>query len=109
MEFKPVVAEDKDIIEKYMKQVGSRSCDFSFASVYLWRGFYHMEYALCEGMIVFRSNEEQMSFSFPLGEGDPKRSSRKCWHTVRSEDPSGIPQHFQRNGRVSAGTFSGAV
>lgn len=106
MEFKPVVAEDKDIIEKYMKQVDSRSCDFSFASVYLWRGFYHMEYALCEGMIVFRSNEEQMSFSFPLGEGDPKpvieevlayckeRKIRPVFHSISRGMEEYLQEHF---------------
>lgn len=71
MDFKPVRAEDKKIINEYLQHVHSRSCDMSFASIYLWRGFYNLEYAEVEDMIVFRSNEEQTSFSFPLGAGDP--------------------------------------
>ena len=74
MDFKPVRAEDKETINRYLKHVNSRSCDFSFAAIYLWRGFYNLEYAECEDMIVFRSNEEKTSFSFPLGEGDPKKA-----------------------------------
>ena len=71
LEFKPVRAEDKELIDGYLKQIETRSCDMAFASIYLWRSHYHMEYAECGDMIVFRSNEERMSFSFPIGGGDP--------------------------------------
>lgn len=74
MDFKPVRAEDKEIINKYLQHVRSRSCDMSFASIYLWRCFYNLKYAEVGDMIVFRSNEEQTSFSFPLGAGNPKEA-----------------------------------
>ena len=31
MDFQPVKASDKEIIDKYMKKANSRSCDMSFA------------------------------------------------------------------------------
>lgn len=74
MEFKPVMAEDKELINRYLQHVNSRSCDMAFASIYLWRNFYQLQYAECEGMLLFRSNEERTSFSFPLGAGDPKKA-----------------------------------
>ena len=42
---------DKEIIDKYMKKANSRSCDMSFAAVYLWKDFYLLEYTVCEDML----------------------------------------------------------
>lgn len=91
MDFKPVRAEDKETINKYLKHVRSRSCDMSFAAIYLWRGFYNLEYAECEDMIVFRSNEEETSFSLPLGAGDPKKALDRVLEYCREES---IPPVF---------------
>lgn len=91
MDFKPVRAEDKETINRYLKHVRSRSCDMSFAAIYLWRGFYNLEYAECEDMIVFRSNEEETSFSLPLGAGDPKKALDRVLEYCREE---GIPPVF---------------
>lgn len=85
MDFKPVRAEDKETINNHLKYVNSRSCDFSFAAIYLWREFYHLEYTECEGMLVFRSNEEKTSFSFPLGNGDPKKVIDKLLEYCREK------------------------
>ena len=91
MDFKPVRAEDKEIIDNYLKHVHSRSCDMSFAAIYLWRGFYQLEYAEVEGVIVFRSNEEKTSFSLPLGEGDPRKALEKVLEYCREQQ---IPPVF---------------
>lgn len=48
MEFQPVKASDKAVIDRYMKKANSRSCDMSFAAVYLWKDFYLLEYTVCE-------------------------------------------------------------
>ncbi len=74
MEFQPVKAKDKEIIDKYMKEADSRSCDMSFAAVYLWKDFYLLEYAVCGGMIIFRTTESGTSYSFPIGAGDPEEA-----------------------------------
>ena len=39
MEFQPVKASDKAVIDRYMKKANSRSCDMSFAAVYLGKTF----------------------------------------------------------------------
>lgn len=71
MVFKPVKAEDKEVIEKYMKQMNSRSCDMSFATVYLWSEYYRSYYTICEDMLIFQSGGPGHSFSFPIGKKDP--------------------------------------
>ena len=91
MEFKPVRAEDKAIINHYLQHVRSRSCDLSFAAIYLWKDFYQLEYAECEGMLVFRSNEEKISFSFPLGGEDPARALEAVLQYCEEKD---IPPVF---------------
>ena len=58
MDFQPVKASDKEIIDKYMKKANSRSCDMSFAAVYLWKDFYLLEYTVCEDMLIFRTTEQ---------------------------------------------------
>lgn len=78
MEFKPVEAKDRDILKSYLKHVESRSCDMPFASIYLWRSHYHMEYAIVENMLVMRSiDEEGETFSFPIGAADPAPAIEK--------------------------------
>lgn len=73
MDFQPVRAEDKDIFEKYIRQMDSRSCDMTFATVYLWRDYYKPEYALADDLLVVRSDTDRQSYSFPIGSADPKR------------------------------------
>ena len=60
MDFQPVKASDKEIIDKYMKKANSRSCDMSFAAVYLWKDFYLLEYTVCEDMLIFRTTEDKV-------------------------------------------------
>lgn len=75
--FKPVQAQCKEEIEEYLKFVDSRSCDFPFATIYLWRTVYNIEYAVCEGNLVTHSRYNgEDSFSFPLGREDPEGTIR---------------------------------
>ncbi len=86
MDFKPVKAEDKETINSYLKYVNSRSCDFSFAAIYLWKDFYHLEYTECKDMLVFCSNGEKISFSFPLGKGEPKKAIDRLLEYCREKE-----------------------
>ena len=74
MDFQPVKASDKEIIDKYMKNANSRSCDMSFAAVYLWKDFYLLEYTVCEDMLIFRTTEDGSSYSLPIGEASPEKA-----------------------------------
>ncbi|MDO4977592.1 MAG: phosphatidylglycerol lysyltransferase domain-containing protein [Eubacteriales bacterium] len=74
MVFQPFGAEDKDIFDKYFKETDSRHCDMSFASVYLWKGYYPCTYTIYDNMLIFKGEGEQVSFSFPIGAGDPAKA-----------------------------------
>ena len=73
MDFQPVKASDKEIIDKYMKKANSRSCDMSFAAVYLWKDFYLLEYTVCEDMLFFPKRKDGTSNIFPYGVPTRKR------------------------------------
>ena len=73
--FKPVQAEDKDVIMKYLKYVDTRSCDFAFATIYLWRDYYRMEYAVCDDVLILHSwMDDCETFSFSSGMKDVTRA-----------------------------------
>lgn len=106
MEFSPVREEDKEVISRYMWLADSRSCDMSFAQVYLWAGFYLAEYTICEDMLIIRTTEEGTSYSFPIGAGDPTKAllaiEEHCrenheemkLHCVYRENEQWLEEHF---------------
>ena len=77
MEFFPITSADKELITEYMREGDSRSCDMCFATLYLWRDFYKLEYTIYEENLIFRSGDEWMSFCFPIGNGDKKKAIEK--------------------------------
>lgn len=74
LEFRQVKLEDKELIGSYIKKQNSKNCSISFANIYLWEPHYKVTYTIVEDMLVFRSNGEQPSFSFPIGGGDVKKA-----------------------------------
>ncbi len=71
MEFQPVGAEDKEIINRYMKEMQSASCDMSFAAIYLWKEYYKVVYTIVDDMLVLRTPGDNPSFCYPIGKKDP--------------------------------------
>lgn len=69
IEFKKATLEDRPLILHYFHHYTSRSCERTFANVYLWARFYHVSFAIVEDTLVFRSEEDdQFSFTYPAGE-----------------------------------------
>lgn len=58
---------DRDRITKAFLEMPSRSCERTFTNCYLWSRHYQVTFAEVEGCIVFRSNEEGLSYAFPAG------------------------------------------
>lgn len=71
--WKKIELSDKELIQKYYRQEDAGSCEATFANNYLWASHYGVRYAIIEGMLVFLSGGEQLSVTYPLGEGDTKR------------------------------------
>ena len=69
VQFKRAQLEDKEIITRYFTNHTSRSCERTFANVFLWSGKYPVTWAIVEQALVFKSeDEEHLAFAFPAGE-----------------------------------------
>lgn len=67
--FKRAELSDKEIISRYFEHHTSRSCERTFANVYLWSRQYPVKWAIVEGALVFKSEDEtHLAFAYPAGE-----------------------------------------
>lgn len=67
--FKRAQLEDKEIITHYFENHTSRSCERTFANVFLWSRKYPVTWAIVEQALVFKSeDEDHLAFAFPAGE-----------------------------------------
>lgn len=69
IQFKRPELMDKETIQNYLHMQESRSCDNTFANVYLWSRFYKVTFAVVEEMVVFMARAEgtKASFAYPMG------------------------------------------
>ncbi|MCI8418044.1 MAG: DUF2156 domain-containing protein [Lachnospiraceae bacterium] len=72
IQFKRPEMADRQLIQKYLWQQRSQSCEMTFANVYLWSRHYPTGFAIVEDMLVFANLEGELSFTFPWGERDPR-------------------------------------
>ncbi len=68
LEFRKPTLQDRDLIDSYYRRANSRSCEDTFANIYLWNRLYPVEYALTDGMMVLKSTQEDFYFRFPKGD-----------------------------------------
>lgn len=68
IDFKRPELEDKEIISSYFAKAPSRSCERTFANVYLWSRHYHVKYAIVEDALVFMDDEFELAYAYPAGE-----------------------------------------
>lgn len=85
--FKRPELEDQKVIASYFEKSPSRSCERTFANVYLWSRHYHVEYAVIENALVFRDNGEELSFAYPAG--DPKDVKRALEYLMQYSEEQG--------------------
>ena len=70
-QFKKTELEDREIITSYFGKAPSRSCERTFANVYLWSRHYPVTWAIIEDALVFKSQDEtHLSWAYPAGEAD---------------------------------------
>lgn len=67
IEFQKVTFEDQAVIAPYARMNDSRSCEVTFANIYLWAREYPMAYAIVEECLVYRTMEETPKYCFPIG------------------------------------------
>lgn len=70
-QFKKTELEDREIITSYFGKAPSRSCERTFANVYLWSRHYPVTWAIMENALVFKSQDAtHLSWAYPAGEAD---------------------------------------
>lgn len=58
---------DRELIHAYFKKYPSRSCERTFANIFLWSRHYPVTFAILENTLVFRSEGEPEAFTYPAG------------------------------------------
>lgn len=65
---------DRERINYYLDYADTRSCEMTFANVYLWSRHYDVGFAIVEDMLVFGNTAGETSFTVPVGPGDVKKT-----------------------------------
>lgn len=91
IELKRPELEDRALINRYLEYTDTRSCDMTFANVYLWSRHYATGFAIVEDMLVFGSWEEPGYYTVPVGPGDLRGSIEALRAACREE---GVPFHL---------------
>ncbi|MEE1087162.1 MAG: phosphatidylglycerol lysyltransferase domain-containing protein [Schaedlerella sp.] len=68
IEFKRPELEDQEIMKFYFAKAPGRSCERTFANIYLWSRHYPVTYAIVDDTLVFRSAKDKLAFAYPVGE-----------------------------------------
>ena len=68
LEFKPVEAQDMEIIAPYIGLRPNKSCDSVFLDSFIWRKYYHVRYAISDGRAVqwIMQDKGQLFSALPL-------------------------------------------
>lgn len=70
VEFRRPQLEDQELISSYFHKYPSRSCDRTFANVFLWARHYNVEFAEYKDTLLFRDDSAGYGFAFPAGEDE---------------------------------------
>lgn len=69
IDFKKIELEDKNLMQPYFDRYPGRSCERTFANIFLWSRRYPVSWALLEGALVIKSRAEgELAFAYPAGE-----------------------------------------
>lgn len=66
-EWKEITEAERELFQDFYEKEQSRSCEHSFTNNLLWSPFYGTRYCVIEGNLVFKSGEDKLSVSFPIG------------------------------------------
>lgn len=85
IQFKRPQLEDKEVISHYFRHHTSRSCERTFVNVFLWARFYHVEYAVVEDALVFKSEQEGLAYAYPAGAAENVRKALEVLRQYSAE------------------------
>jgi len=109
LNFKKITLEDQELFAPYLKLLNSRCSETTFANMYLWSRRYPSVYALVENMLIVKATEV-MSFAFPMGDGDLKKTIDVLSEYAEEEGESlkfhcVTPEQFEQLEKVYPGRF----
>lgn len=99
MNFRPVILEDKNWINQYLKEAGYRGCEFSFSTIMMWKDTYHTEVADYKGTFCYRcqTGRNQFVYAFPAGNGDKKAAIEALMELAKKEGHKFILRGFEEH------------
>ncbi len=92
-EFKALGIEDRDLFNKYLGQYRFYTYEYSFLTLYLWKKYCNVEYAIINDALIIRKNQEKMGSYFmqPLGcSAGSLRETITELIKIKREDPAFI-------------------
>ena len=96
-EWKEITEAKRELFQGFYEREQSRSCEHSFTNNLLWSPFYGTKYCVIEGNLVFKSGEDRLSVSYPIGKDQVKKTVDRliqyfeeqkkpfCMHSVTPE------------------------
>lgn len=103
---------DAEFISDYFHKYPTRSCDRTFANVYLWAKFYQVEFTQYKNTLVFRDNSAGYGYAFPVGADEDVREVIP--DLIRDAEEAGKPfclygitrEHFEQIEQWFPGQFT---
>lgn len=103
---------DAELISDYFHKYPTRSCDRTFANVYLWAKFYQVEFTQYKNTLLFRDNSAGYGYAFPAGADEDVR--KVIPDLIRDAQEAGKPfclygvtrEHFEQIEQWFPGQFT---
>lgn len=89
LEFHPLQLEDLPKLRDFFAYSGSRICDTTPGTVFMWRDMYHTEWAIHDGSLYFKVDYPGLgpTFTLPLGGGRPEHYRQIAGYCCRRDMP----------------------
>lgn len=111
MRFKEITLEDKAWAEPLLRASGYRSCDYTFANLFIWKDQYREHLACVSDMVCARGREPgtgEYNYLFPAGNGDLKAALEFLLEDAASRGEKLFLRGFTaREGRLLEELFPG--
>ena len=90
IKFKALGLEDRALFQKYLKNYTFKTYEYSFLTLYLWKKYCNVEYAVIDDSLVLKKTEEKIGSFFmqPIGYSEEKLSGIiEELIKIKQEDP----------------------
>lgn len=89
LDFHPLQLEDLPNLRQFFRYSGSRICDTTSGTVFIWRDMYQTEWAIYDGSLYFKVLYPDLgeTFTLPLGGGRPEHYRQIAGYCCRRNMP----------------------